>query len=576
MNLLPSFFMLATLFFNAGGTFTNPDTHKITVNEGVRIETPCVQSVLHFEQTIGGESLVPKNWGIRVFASGVVQPDVTGNVSEEGLDSDDFKDFYGGDDFGGFVDDGSDDLDADFFTDEYDEIEEKDELDEKNGVSGFTIFSEIGCEFALGRINVGGSVSALKNPVPGLKKRWSAKTVSSMLLKSSLPGAKTGEKPLSALVSLGFGSFFAGFAAVGLETESCAVSDGTSEADAAETFGAESAENLETDEDSSATTSGALSCSDGNPLSSLGAESFLVQASFSPELQNGYRFFFGSTLSVAKFAGTKSSQFFSMKTFRQPDCLMNLLNVAQFSKSWGRTTLLFQDSFSAGFSYHKNGIAFCNDTLICLSGKGFSIGAGLFCADFGYVTASGAEIVEPLCAYGSFSFSFKIDGATIGVNAACLTSLSYDEMSSLMFPLDNGYDGGVVRTSAIFGLSVLYGDFSAVAESSVKNLCRKDNFADTICNCSFKLGFGGSSLQLNTKTPLFAVNGAPEWGIALNISGGKKTKLSGSVSGKFKGMEFSALKGSMTLSCGIVKLSASGSITSAQKITWSLSAQIKI
>ena len=91
-----------------------------------------------------------------------------------------------------------------------------------------------------------------------------------------------------------------------------------------------------------------------------------------------------------------------------------------------------------------------------------------------------------------------------------------------------------------------------------------------------RLGFGDGSLQLNTKTPLFFVDEKPVWAVTLNAGGGKQKMISGSVSGKFEGFAFSALKGSLSLSCGIVKLSASASLSSAQKLTWSLSINVKI
>ena len=528
--------MVATLFFNAGGTFTVPDSHTLTVSEGVRLEIPCVQSALFFEQKIGGECLVPKNWGIRVSASQVTQNRIA--VREKEDDSDDT----------GSLDGVFSDFEV-FDTDEDADFEEF--SDDKSQFSlSIPDFSKIGCELSLGRITIGGPVSMLKNPVPGFKKKWSAKTASSMRLKGSLPTAKAAKKPLSALVSLELGNFFAGFAAVGLET----------------------------------------AAPDENTVPSLGAESFLVQACFLPGSQKDFTFFLGSTLSVSQFGGTKSNQFFSIKTFRPQDCLVNLLNVGLISKSWGRTTLAVQNSFSAGLSRHKNGIAFCNDALISLSGKGFFVSVGCFCADFGYVTSSGAEIVEPFRAYGSFSVSFKTGGAKIGVNGACATGLSYDEGVPLQLPAGNVSAGGagntatgnsaagsgVSRTSVMCGISVAQGGFSVAVEGSVKNLCPKDDFADAVCNFSLKVGFGDGSLQLNTKTPLFFVDEKPVWAVTLNAGGGKQKKLSGSVSGKFEGFAFSALKGSLSLSCGIVKLSASSSISSAQKLTWSLSAQVKL
>ena len=538
MNLFPSFFMLATLFFNAGGTFTKPDTKKITLNEGVRVEIPCVQSVLHFEQIISGESLIPKNWGIRVSSAGVAQ-----NL-RNGTD---------------------DDIDNSSEPDEFKIFDEDDESDDfydtdKTATSLKTeYFPEIGCEFALGRINIQGPVSALKNPMPGFKKKWSTKSISSIQLKSNLPTAKTGKKPLSALVSLDFGTFFAGFAAIGLDAS-----------DTGNGLHDTQAESTDTNEES--TTSDNLVCTDNNPAPKLGAESFLFQLSFAPESRNGFRFFLGSTLSVAQFSGTKSSKLYSIKTFRQTDCLMNLLNMTQFSKTWGNTTLSVQDSFSAGLSHYKNGIAFCNEALLSLSGKGFSLCAGCFCADFGYITSSGTEILDPLSIYGSAALSFKIDGAKVNVNVSCIMNKSYDEE----IPHETASDNGAIKVSEVCGLSVSKGQFFFSAENSMKNICRKDNFADTLCCFSVKVGFGGSSLQLNTKSPLFANSGLPEWGVTFNISSGKENKLSGSVSGKFKGMEFSTLKGNMSFSCGFMKITASGSISMAQKITWSLSAQINL
>ncbi len=547
--------MVATLFFNAGGTFTVPDSHTLTVNEGVRLEIPCVQSALFFEQKISGECLIPKNWGIRVSASQVGQRKIAEDdlISANGLKSQD--------DIINATDDFSDGVFSDFEVFDVDEEADFEEALAENSAdkSGFSFtvpdFSKIGCELSLGRITIGGPVSMMKNPVPGFKKKWSVKTATSMKLKGSLPTAKAAQKPISALVSLELGSFFAGFAAVGLET----------------------------------------SASDENPVPSLGAESFLVQACFSHESQKDFSFFLGSTLSVSQFSGTKSNQFFSIKTFRPQDCLVNLLNVGLISKSWGRTTLAVQNSFSAGLSRHKNGIAFCNDALISLSGKGFFVSVGCFCADFGYVTSSGAEIVEPFRAYGSFSVSFKTGGAKIGVNGACATGVSYDEGVPLQLPAGDVSAGGagntsagnttagnsaagsgVSRTSVMCGFSVAQGDFSVAAEGSVKNLCPKDDFADAVCNFSLKVGFGDGSLQLNTKTPLFFVDEKPVWAVTLNAGGGKQKMLSGSVSGKFEGFAFSALKGSLSLSCGIVKLSASASISSAQKLTWSLSAQVKL
>ena len=419
--------MVATLFFNAGGDFTLSDSHSLTVNEGVRIEIPCVQSAIFFEQSSDGDLLLLKNWGIKISASQVSQS------------------------------------------------------------------TNVGCEFSLGRITVEGPVATLKNPTPGFKKRWSAKTVSSMKLKGSLPTAKAAKKPLSALVSLEFGSFFAGFAAVGLET-SCETSDS-------------------------------------------GAESFLVQACFSPVTQKDFTFFLGSTLALSRYGGTKSNQFFSVTTFRPSDSLVNLLNVGQLSKSWGRTTLTFQDSFSAGLSRYKNGISFCNDALISLSGKGFFFSVGCFCADFGYVTSSGTEILEPFQAYGSFSYSFKTGGAKIGVNGACATGISYDAGNSVT---ESGAgESGAYSTSVMCGVSVSKDGFSVSAEGSVKNLCPKDDFSDAECTFVLKIGFEGSSLQLDAKSPLFFVDVNPVWQVTLNAGGSENKMISGSVSGKFEGFEFS-------------------------------------
>ena len=544
--------MLASLFFNAGGTFTKPDTKKITVNEGVRIEIPCVQSVLHFEQIIGGESLTSKNWGIRVSSSGVAQ-----NLSKKADDELEFDSFSESDEFKLFnEDDESDDFkDIDSFDyqtafDDLETTEEHNDADKTPASIKTTYLPDIGCEFALGRINIAGPVSALKNPTPGFKKKWSTKSISSIQLKSSLPTAKTGKKPLSALVSLDFGMFFAGFAAIDLHDTMTENSDTNTTISTPDNF----------------------VCTDNNPVPKLGAESFLFQLNFTPESQDGFRFFLGSTLSVAQFSVTKNSKFYSIKTFRQTDCLMNLLNMTQFSKTWGSTTLSIQDSFTAGHSHYKNSIAFCNDALISLSGKGFFLSAGLFCADFGYITSSGAEILEPLSIYGSAALSFKIDGAKVNVSLSCIMNKSYDEQ----IPHETISGIGAIKVSEVCGLSVSKGQFSFSAENSMKNICRKDNFADTVCYFSVKLGFGGSSLQLNTKSPLFANSGSPEWGVSFNISSGKENKLSGSVSGKFKGTEFSVLKGNMSFSCGFVKITASGSISMAQKIEWSLSAQINL
>lgn len=582
-----------------------PGSNALTVNEGVRIEIPCVQSALFFEQKIDGECLIPKNWGIRVSASQVCQRKIAEDdlTSTNGLKSQD--------DIINATGDFSDDVFSDFEVfDADDEADFEEDLAENSAdkrLVSLTIpdFSKIGCELSLGRITIGGPVSMMKNPVPGFKKKWNVKTVASMKLKGSLPTAKAAQKPLSALVSLELGSFFAGFAAVGLD----AVPDGEPEVrgslsdvapgDSASTTpgivpGTDSFDEVTSGRpdalEAGDVASGGLVCNDENPVPFLGAESFLVQACFVPEPQNDFSFFLGSTLSVSQFSGTKSSQFFSIKTFRPKDCLVNLLNVGLLSKSWGSTTLAFQDSFSAGLSRHKNGIAFCNDALISLSGKGFFFSVGYFCADFGFVTSSGAEIVEPFRAYGSFSASFKACGAKIGVNAACATGILYDEGFPLQLPsgavsaagaeksaAESGAGrSGMAHTSVMCGVSVAQNGFSVVAEGSVKNLCRKDNFSDAVCNFSLKVGFGDGSLQLNTKSPLFFVDAKPVWAVSLNAGGGKQKMISGSVSGKFEGSEFSALKGSMTFLCGIMKLSASASISSAQKITWSLSFNVKI
>ena len=195
---------------------------------------------------------------------------------------------------------------------------------------------------------------------------------------------------------------------------------------------------------------------------------------------------------------------------------------------------------------------------------------GFWCSDFGFTTSSGSDIRTPIRLYGSVAFSFSAVGATFDIYASCMTGTSYEESISAEKR---------VETSARTGVSADFSDFTVSADGAVKDLCREDAYAKATLETSVELGFAGGSLRWNGETPLVLLpseDSAFKWDVTLKPAADWMGGVSGSVSGKFCGMEFSAFECNISFSASLLKISAGVNVSASKKLTWSLSAQVKL
>ena len=565
--------MIASLFFRAGGTVTefdvNPVVGKFKISEGIKLSLPCVQTALFFTQEVSGDSSVadddsdsgsflPQNWGIRVFSTG-----------------------------------------------------------KESSVSPPSSYT---CEFSVGRISVSGPLSELKQPVPAFGKRWNVKQPAAIKVKGGLPDVDDGKKPLSVCVSLDTGVFFAGFAAVALEESARSLPQGAGlpahkEAGSPTAIGAIGA----TDATSMggtlgagagrvgcATESGAGRESSGaqrppNPTApgatvpnstyaptaprsssatGLGADILLAQFGFFPDERNGLRFYTNCTFAAASLDATETSRWFLINAFHPADTRFLFLNDTVLTKDNDTLKISVQNSFVAGISRHKSqatrerGMECWNNTLLCLSCSWLYASMGIWFSDFGFTTASGTDLRTPLRLYGSVAFSFSAVGAKFDIYGSCMTGTTYAET----LPAEKR-----VETSVRVGVSASFSDFSVSADGAVKNLCPQDEFTKAALETSLSICYEGGSLQWNAEIPLVFLpsdDSAFKWGISVKPPADWMNGFSGSVSGKFCGMEFSAFECNASFSTSIssaaLKFSAGISVSASKKLTWSLSAQIKL
>ncbi len=387
--------------------------------------------------------------------------------------------------------------------------------------------SSLGCDFAVGRISVSGPLSELKQPVPSFGKRWNVKQLAAIKVKGGLSGVDAGKKPLSVCASFETDVFFAGFAAVGLKQSAPDTGD-------------------------------------------LGADALLAQFCFFPEARNNFRFYTSCTFSASALESTGTSRWFSVSAFRPDDTRFLMLNDTVLIKSWNTLQIAFQNSFAAGISRHKSGMEFWNNSLCCLSCGKFSASLGFFASDFGFTTSSGNDIRNPLRLYGSLSYSFNAGKVDISVYASCMTGTSYAES----LPAEKR-----VETSARIGFSAASGSFSVTADGAVKNLCPQDAYSKSVMEVSFETGFSGGSVQWKAETPLIVLasdGSAFKWEVSVKPDSDWTGGISGSVSGKFCGTEFSSFGCEMSYSIGSVKIAAEVSVSAEKKLTWACSAQMKI
>ena len=531
MHLL-SFVMIASLFFRAGGTITefdvDPAVGKFKISEGIKLSLPCVQTALFFTQGMSGDTsgFMPQNWGIRVFGSG--------------------KD------------------------------------------ASVSLPSSLGCDFAVGRISVSGPLSELKQPVPSFGKRWNVKQLAAIKVKGGLSGVDAGKKPLSVCASFETDVFFAGFAAVGLKQSAPGAGDAggaviggssvqsapgvpdvTAQAPDAPDTGRPDTNSLGAP-NSTVPNAGAADVPGAPDTGDLGADTLLAQFCFFPEARNNFRFYTSCTFSTSALESTGTSRWFSVSAFRPDDTRFLMLNDTVLIKSWNTLQIAFQNSFAAGISRHKSGVEFWNNSLCCLSCGNLSASLGFFASDFGFTTSSGNDIRNPLRLYGSLSYSFNAGKVDISVYASCMTGTSYAES----LPAEKR-----VETSARTGFSASYGELSISADGAVKNLSPQDAYTKSVMEVSFETGFSGGSVQWKAETPLIVLasdGSAFKWEVSVKPDSDWTGGISGSVSGKFCGTEFSSFGCEMSYSIGSVKIAAEVSVSAEKKLTWACSAQMKI
>ena len=465
--------MLTSLFFNFGGTSKESGSAALSFDEGLRLELPCVQSAFFFaqEKKPGGES-----------------------------DSTDEKDAF---------------------------------LPVNWGMRIFKACSDspgdvIGVDFAMGRIGVGGLFSDLKNPVPSLKKKWTACTPGSMRLKASLPSAGDSKKPVSVFFSLGSSLLSAGFAVVAVHEDDDAIE------------------------------------------SAFGAKSLVFHSGFFPLERNGFSFSTASTLSFSEFEGTKSGGWFSLKTFHPQASGLAFMNKSLLIKKMSESVFSVQNDFTAALADFKNGVFCCDNVLLCLSMKKVSLSVGLFLSDFGFVTCSGTEILDVLKLYGSFSSSFKLKEVAVKTDFSCMTALGYDDE----FPVVPKPLADSLSTDIMGGVSVSYGEVSVTSDCALKKLCCGDGFCGAVCEFSLGIGASGGAVVWEGERPLFFADDAFEWGVKVSFEGDKTSLFSGGMSVKFKDTDFSQAKCSLAFSRGGMRLSGSVSISAAKKVTWSVSSSL--
>ncbi len=412
--------------------------------------------------------------------------------------------------------------------------------------------SSLGCDFAVGRISVSGPLSELKQPVPSFGKRWNVKQLAAIKVKGGLSGVDAGKKPLSVCASFETDVFFAGFAAVGLKQS----------APDTNSLGAPN---------STVPNAGAADVPGAPDSGDLGADTLLAQFCFFPESsRNNFRFYTSCTFSASALESTGTSRWFSVSAFRPDDTRFLMLNDTVLIKSWNTLQIAFQNSFAAGISRHKSGMEFWNNSLCCLSCGKFSASLGFFASDFGFTTSSGNDIRNPLRLYGSLSYSFNAGKVDISVYASCMTGTSYAES----LPAEKR-----VETSARIGFSAASGSFSVTADGAVKNLCPQDAYTKSVMEVSFETGFSGGTVQWKAETPLIVLasdGSAFKWEVSVKPDSDWTGGISGSVSGKFCGTEFSSFGCEMSYSIGSVKIAAEVSVSAEKKLTWACSAQMKI
>ena len=409
--------------------------------------------------------------------------------------------------------------------------------------------SSLGCDFAVGRISVSGPLSELKQPVPSFGKRWNVKQLAAIKVKGGLPDVDAGKKPLSVCASFETDVFFAGFAAVGLKQSALGAGDAP---------------------DTGRLDTNSLTAPNSTVPNAGAPDTLLAQFCFFPEARNDFRFYTSYTFSASALEGTDTSRWFSVTPFRPDDTRFLMMNDTVLTKSWNTLQIAFQNSFAAGISRHKSGMECWNNSLCCLSCGKLSGSLGIFASDFGFTTSSGTDIRSPLRLYGSLSYSFNAGKVDIGVYASCMTGFSYAES----LPAEKR-----VETSARIGFSAASGSFSVTADGAVKNLCPQDAYTKSVMEFSFETGYSGGSVQWKGETPLILLSSdgsAFKWEVSVKPDSDWTGGISGSVSGKFRGTEFSSFGCELSYSFGAVKIAAEVSVSAEKKLTWACSAQMKI